>query len=556
MSAPDPSRTIEQIPRSPLPIAEERSAGSDDDLLFLFLVEDQVFLKLTRTCNNNCSFCCDTVFWNGTNMDPGRVRERIRQGAERGIKRLFLSGGEPTIHPDFIRFVKHARDLGYDQIVAITNGRMFSYEEFSRRSVKAGLTEVIFSLNSHQARTHDALVGVKGAFEQVVKGVEHVRRLGCPFRMNVVVTLKNYEEMPDMVRAFHAMGARSATFLQLVPTDRDWERSRHAIYYETELGRPFVRAALALAKELGFPIELKKFPDSFFEDFEEHIHDPLAWALEIGEIDWRRPDRHAPYKQGGAVKCWGERCSYCAYRAFCAHLMNHQEVRREARFDGFEIDAAELPPPLADALSRQPDAPVRICAPDGALAAARLAEHASRPRAVKLERPEALDRVPPDVAVVAASAADLGAAQAIPNPIEVELNAGTVAWLRAHPAWIRARGPRLAVLPATFLRLETARREQVDLRAVFEELPLGEAEVRGVPPCLSGRPEVSRAVHHATADLLRAVEDVPAHAARFYWQRFMTKSERCRGCRHDAACEGVHVNYVRHFGYRALRPRT
>jgi len=551
-----PPRTAERFPRSPLPIVRERRADDDEDLLFLFLVEDQVFLKLTRTCNNNCSFCCDTVFWNGTHMDPELVRAKIREGAERGLKRVFLSGGEPTIHPDFIRFVKLSRDLGYDQIVTITNGRMFFYDDFARKSVKAGLSEVIFSLNSHDARTHDALVGVKGAYEQVVKGVENVRRLGCPFCMNVVVTLKNYEQLPDMVRAFHAMGAKSTTFLQLVPTDRDWERSRHSIYYQTDLARPYVRAALVAAKEIGLAVEFKKFPESFFEGYEEHIHDPLAWALEIGEIDWRRPDRHAPYKEGKPVKCWGERCSYCAYRPFCTSLMDHQQVRREGRFDGFEIDAAELPPSVADALARQPDAPVRVRAADGAAAAARLAELAPRHRAAALERADGLAHLPPDVALVVTSAADLEAAQALVNPLEIELNADTVGWLRAQHAWLRERGASLTVSPATFLRLETARREQVDLGAVFRELPLGEAHVRGVPPCISGRSQVSPGARYATAELLRPVEDVPAHAQSFYWRRFLTKSERCRGCRHDATCEGVHVNYVRQFGYRALEPQS
>ena len=550
-----PPRTTEGFPRSPLPLVQERSVEDDDDLLFLFLVEDQVFLKLTRTCNNNCSFCCDTVFWNGTHMAPARVHAKLRQGAERGLRRAFFSGGEPTIHPDFLRFVRQAHALGYEQIVTITNGRMFFYEQFAEKSVKAGLTEVIFSLNSHLAKTHDALVAVKGAFEQVVRGVENVRRLGCPFRMNVVVTLKNYEELGDMVPAFHAMGARGATFLQLIPNDRDWERSRHAIYYPTELARPHVRAALTAARDLGFPVEFKKFPERFFDGFEEHIHDPHAWALELREIDWRRPDRHAPYKQGGAVKCWGERCSYCAYRPFCSHLMDHQAARREARLPGFEVDAAERPQAVAEALRRQPRSPVCVRAPDATAAMSGLADLPGRPRAVRLERFDGLEALAPDVAVVVATGAELDAVAPLPNPVELELNRDTVAWLRANPAFVEARGEALTVFPATFLRIEVARREQVDLRAVFRDVDLGRACVQGVPPCLSGRPEAAPSGDRVPAELLQVVEDIPAHAEHFYFRRFFTKSERCGECIHDAGCQGVHVNYARQFGYGVLEPR-
>ncbi len=545
----------ERYPAHPLPVLQDRDPDEDEDLLFLFLSEDQVFLKLTRTCNNICSFCCDTVFWNGTHMDSDRVRAKILEGSQKGMKRLFLSGGEPTIHPDFIRFIKYGKTLGYEQIITITNGRMFFYDEFAEKSVRAGLSEIIFSLNSHDDKTHDALVGIKGAYDQVVRGVANARRLGCPFRMNVVVTLKNYQQLPEMVRAFADMGALSATFLQLVPNDRDWERSRHSIYYETELGREAVRGALRVSREIGFPVEFKKFPDNFFEDFEEQIPEPVSWALELSEIDWRRPDRHDPYKRGGAVKCWGERCSFCTYRPFCTHLMQHQSLRREARFDGFELDAARDPTPgLAAALASQPGAPVRIVAANAEAAQPLLASHAGRRRLVRLESVDDVAALPPDVTLIVGTAGELARVADLPNPIDVELNVETVAWLSAHRPWIAHKGGGLGVFPQLFLRIENARRGQVDLARVFADLPLGDARLVNIPACLSGRRESARSEYVADEALLGEVEDVPAHAQHYFWKRYMTKSDRCRGCALHASCDGIHVNYARQFGYRTLSP--
>jgi MoaA/NifB/PqqE/SkfB family radical SAM enzyme len=546
----------ERHPQSPLRVVDNPDPNSDDDLLFLFLTEDAVFLKLTRTCNNICSFCCDTVFWNGTHMDGEKVRARMREGAKKGLTRLFLSGGEPTIHPEYLAFVAYGRSLGFTRISTITNGRMFYYPEFAARAVRAGLNEVIFSLNSHDEHTHDALVGVKGAFTQCVAGVHNVRRLGCRFVMNVVVTARNYRQLPEMIRAFHAMGARSATFQQLIPNDRDWERSRNSIYYETELAREAVRAALAVSKEIGFSPEFKKFPDDFFEGFEAQIAEPLSWALELREIDWRRPDRHAPYKTGGAVKCWGERCSYCAYRPFCSHLMEHQETRNEARFDGFELAASPAPvgASVRAAMERQPRAPVRVVAKDAPAAGALLASFEARPRAVRLESLDGAASLPADVALIVATAEQLDAAAGLDNPVEVELNAETLAWLQAHAAWVRDKGERLTVFPQVFLRLENARGAQVDLKTALASLPLERARLVNVPACLSGRAEPNGAEYFATEDLLREVEDVPAHARHYFFKGYQTKSARCAGCSVSDRCDGVHVNYVRQFGYAALEP--
>jgi MoaA/NifB/PqqE/SkfB family radical SAM enzyme len=542
--------------RSLLRVVENPDPNNDDDLLFLFLTEDTVFLKLTRTCNNICSFCCDTVFWNGTHMDTEKVRGRMREGADKGLKRLFLSGGEPTIHPDYFAIIEYGRSLGFSRISTITNGRMFYYPAFATQAIRAGLNEVIFSLNSHDEYTHDALVGVKGAYTQCVAGVKNVRRLGCPLVMNVVVTARNYAQLPDMIPAFHAMGARSATFQQLIPNDRDWERSRNSIYYETENAREPVRAALRVAKDLGFPVEFKKFPDNFFEGFEEQIAEPTTWAMELGEIDWRRPDRHAPYKAGGAVKCWGERCTYCAYQPFCGHLMDHQATRNEARFDGFELVASrpEIAEPMRAAMDRQPTAPVRVVAANAGTALPLLSSLEGRRRSVRLDSLDAAATLPDGVAVVATTAEQLDAAAALPHSLEVELNVDTLAWLAAHLEWVREKGERLTLYPQVFLRLENARRGQVDVKAALASLPIERARLVNVPACLSRTLDAPEVESFATEELLREVEDVPEHARHYFFKGYMAKSTRCAGCRANDQCAGVHVNYVRQFGFAALEP--
>jgi hypothetical protein len=356
------------------------------------------------------------------------------------------------------------------------------------------------------------------------------------------------------------MGARSATFQQLIPNDRDWARSRDSIYYETERAREPVRAALQVARQLGFSTEFKKFPDDFFEGFEAQIAEPTSWALELGEIDWRRPDRHAPYKAGGAVKCWGERCSYCAYRPFCSHLMKHQATRNEARFDGFQLAASSPPTEVAAsmraAMARQPDAPVRVVAPDADTARTLISAVEGRPRAIRLESLDGAATLPADVAVIVTTAGQLDAAAALENPVEVELNVDTLGWLRAHVEWVRDRGDRLTLFPQIFLRLDTARTGQVDLKEALASLPLERAKLVNVPACLSGRRDGHAAGYFATEELLREVEDVPAHARHYFFEGYMTKSRRCAGCSVTDRCGGVHINYVRQFGYAALEPIT
>jgi hypothetical protein len=95
----------------------------------------------------------------------------------------------------------------------------------------------------------------------------------------------------------------------------------------------------------------------------------------------------------------------------------------------------------------------------------------------------------------------------------------TLAWLRAHGDWVKGEGPELTLFAPAFLRLENARRGQVDLKAALAGLPIERAKLVNVPQCLSGRAEPATVRFLATEELLREVEDVPAHARHYFFAR-------------------------------------
>ena len=60
-----------------------------------------------------------------------------------------ISGGEGSIHPKFVDFVRYAREVGYSRVQTVTNGYMFSKRDFYLKAVEAGLGEITFSLHGH-----------------------------------------------------------------------------------------------------------------------------------------------------------------------------------------------------------------------------------------------------------------------------------------------------------------------------------------------------------------------------------------------------------------------
>jgi len=71
-------------------------------------------LLVTTVCDRRCPDCCYRIPWDGPLGKPQHYPwEYFEHAAQhlRGIERLFISGGEPTLHPEFPRIAKEIRAL-------------------------------------------------------------------------------------------------------------------------------------------------------------------------------------------------------------------------------------------------------------------------------------------------------------------------------------------------------------------------------------------------------------------------------------------------------------
>ncbi len=89
-------------------------------------------------CNNNCMFCCNGDKRNDfKGMNTIEVMETMRVGRKRGATFIDFIGGEPTMRSNIIPLVKYAKKLGFITIATTSNGRMYSYPEFTKKMIDA-----------------------------------------------------------------------------------------------------------------------------------------------------------------------------------------------------------------------------------------------------------------------------------------------------------------------------------------------------------------------------------------------------------------------------------
>jgi len=70
-----------------------------------------VDLKITNFCTRGCRYCYQDSTKEGKHAEPQNVEKIIDALALLKVFEIAVGGGEPTTHPDFVRFLKRARRL-------------------------------------------------------------------------------------------------------------------------------------------------------------------------------------------------------------------------------------------------------------------------------------------------------------------------------------------------------------------------------------------------------------------------------------------------------------
>lgn len=141
---------------------------------------DRVTLFVTHKCNLKCIYC------NGPHtdkaMDPEKRKEMLSSDvsleqytrllddwARNGLKNIHFTGGEATLHPKLLDFIKMASEKSISSTIT-TNG--MAGPELYRKLVENGLSEIRISIDSTIDEEFDQIVRVKDASKRVKQSIK------------------------------------------------------------------------------------------------------------------------------------------------------------------------------------------------------------------------------------------------------------------------------------------------------------------------------------------------------------------------------------------------
>ncbi|MEK7846395.1 MAG: radical SAM protein, partial [Nitrospinota bacterium] len=182
--------------------------------------------NITKRCNLHCAHCyLDASHLSGNSKDELSTIECFRlidQMAEVNPKAvLILTGGEPLLRKDIFEISRYASDKGFLTVLG-TNGISIT-DDTAIKIKDSGLKGVGVSLDSLSKERHDSFRGIKGAWDNTIRGIEEIKKIGLEFQIQTTVTRDNYNEIPSIIEFAHKTGSRVFNLFFLVCTGRGEE---------------------------------------------------------------------------------------------------------------------------------------------------------------------------------------------------------------------------------------------------------------------------------------------------------------------------------------------
>lgn len=206
-------------------------------------------ISVTDRCNFRCLYCMPAAGLPWLPKDEilryEEIAEVVRQLAPQGLRRLRITGGEPTIRPDLPALVRMLRAIpGVEDIALSTNG--VTLPAMAGALADAGLTRVNISADSLRPERVAAIARRDLGFDLVrAAGAAEAAGL-APVKVNVVV-MRGIND--DEVEAFAALTRDHpwhVRFIELMPVgelrELTWE---HVVPADEVLGRIAALGALA-----------------------------------------------------------------------------------------------------------------------------------------------------------------------------------------------------------------------------------------------------------------------------------------------------------------------
>ncbi len=194
-----------------------------------------IALQFSRDCNYHCRHCSENDYLKELPSDD--LRRIIDNISESGVKRVNISGGEPTFRDDWLDLLDYLSTKNLNVSLA-TNCSHLDLETLTR--IKSRVSNLRVSIYG-QEEIHDQITDAPGSFRKIREIAELSSNLGIPVYACMAVMRTNLEQISKVHSICRDLGMEKLLIYSLVPKGRGAE-----IYSQDSVSREEVQNALTL----------------------------------------------------------------------------------------------------------------------------------------------------------------------------------------------------------------------------------------------------------------------------------------------------------------------
>ncbi len=193
----------------------------------------EINIEITHDCALKCIFCSSSSEHPSPcgQLDSKDIKRILEDGKKCGASIFSISGGEPLLHKEIFEILEVASSLNY-KVLLYTSGVIFDKNEKRIpvsekiwKKIKGSCKDIkiIFNLQGATRNTVDKLMGVKGAFNLIIKSIKNAvsKELHC--EAHFVPMRPNIKEFFDTITLANKLNLRKVSLLRFVPQGRGFE---------------------------------------------------------------------------------------------------------------------------------------------------------------------------------------------------------------------------------------------------------------------------------------------------------------------------------------------
>lgn len=160
-----------------------------------FFTPESVSLELTNKCSFSCDYCYNESSINNDKFLQKPV-EILKQLKQIGVQIVEITGGEPSLHPEFLNVLKFATK-NFLNVGIITNGFYMSKKVLDTIIKFKDKIFVQINLDASNQIVVDEITGLSGSFQHIIKTIKRLTSKGA--MLHVAMVIEKSSQIDDIL---------------------------------------------------------------------------------------------------------------------------------------------------------------------------------------------------------------------------------------------------------------------------------------------------------------------------------------------------------------------